>query len=80
MKNILVIIFSLFMIGVVAYVVSFVVSFGSLVTNALNISSSHWFGDPYTIYVSLILGVLSIISILTLLIIGFAIRREGVSI
>lgn len=79
MKNLLLIVFILFLIGFVAYIVSYVVSLGNFVTGVVGIEGNQ-FGDPYVIYASLIAGVLSIIAVLTLLIIGFAIRREDVEI
>jgi len=79
MKNLLFIVSVVFLIGLVAYIVSYVVSLGNFVTRVVGIEGNQ-FGDPYVIYASLIVGVLSIIAVLTLLIIGFAIRREGVEV
>lgn len=77
MKNLLLIVFILFIMGLMAYIVSYVVSLGNFVTGVIGIDNNQ-FGDPYIIYASSVAGILSIIAVLTLLIIGFAIRRERV--
>lgn len=79
MKNLLLIVFILFLMGLMAYIVSYVVSLGNFVTVVVGIEGNQ-FGDPYIIYASSVAGILSIISVLILLIIGFAIRREGVEV
>jgi hypothetical protein len=79
MKNLLFIVFVLFLMGLVAYIVSYVVSLGNFVVGVVGIEGNQ-FGDPYVIYTSLVVGILSIIAVLALFIIGFAIRREGVEV
>lgn len=77
MRNLLVTVVVLFILGVVAYLVSLVVGLGDLVATAVGFAN-RTFGDPYAYYVSLVASILGIIVAVTLLVIGVAVRRVGV--
>jgi len=77
MRNLLIITITLFIIGLISYILSFVVSLTNFVADVAGLER-YAFGDPYTLYTTFIVSILAIIAVLTLLIIGSAIRRERV--
>lgn len=77
MRNLLTIVIILFVLGVVAYIVSCVASLGDFVASAMGFSRNA-IGDPYVVYASLVAWIVSIVAVMTLLLIGLSIRRERV--
>jgi len=77
MRNLLIFIIVMFIMGLIAYILSFVVGLANFVADVVGLEK-YAFGDPYILYTTFIAGMFAIIAVLTLLIIGSAIRRERV--